>query len=173
MTRVPGFLSIHTLDVFVDAKTDERFYVRGVKVAARIRQLPIVYEVQLAVAPFTDTVYSVEVGGEDAGWRVRDPRDCGTGTVTVSHDYGGPDALAYQTADACGIEGATVHVYPSAYYLANTSNLDPTLAVASTYTTANGRWAYAIKLDPGDYYLVFHKPGESGPDAAALTVTDE
>jgi hypothetical protein len=44
-------------------------------------------------------------------------------------------------------------------------------AVAVTTTRANGRWTDALRVNPGQYVILFEKPGEYGPDTAAVTVT--
>jgi hypothetical protein len=35
-------------------------------------------------------------------------------------------------------------------------------AVANSRTTTGGRWAWAMRLDPGDYVLAFEQPGAYG-----------
>ena len=39
-----------------------------------------------------------------------------------------------------------------------------------TTTRANGRWSDALQINPGDYGVLYEKPGEYGPDTQYITV---
>lgn len=48
-------------DVWVNAATDDRYYVHQVNDIAEVRGVPLVAEVELRLAPFTDVVYSIPI----------------------------------------------------------------------------------------------------------------
>ena len=54
-----GIPPIHAEDVWVDAKSDRRYYITSVQSAAEIARVPIIVQAQLALAPFNDIIYSV------------------------------------------------------------------------------------------------------------------
>lgn len=93
----------------------------------------------------------------------------GSGSVTVDHDYGGTDNLAYKTSEGVGIDNAEIFVYLKADYDANLRT--PDKAKARTTTNVSGRWTRALLLDPAAYVLVYFKEGAYGPTALELTVT--
>lgn len=93
----------------------------------------------------------------------------GGGPVPVDHDYGGADALTFQTPAGLGIAGAVVTVYGRADYLAGRRGAD--FVVARARTGAGGRWAAPVMLEPGAYTLVFAKGAEYVPAVADLTVS--
>lgn len=167
--RVVSAPALALEDVWVNGHSDERWFVQDVKHLAELRGVPLVTEVTLRLAPFTDAVYRIGVGGEPNDNVLSELPTVGTGSVRVSHDYGGQDALAYQLADGCGIGGATIRAFTQADYTAGLR--DAAHAVATSSTAANGRWDFAMQLDPGSYVLVFEKLGECGPNATAITVT--
>jgi hypothetical protein len=134
--------------------------------------VPVVYQVQMGLLAFNNSVYAIEVGGESATRRIPPLPIEGCGIFAVDHNYGGPDNLAYRSGTNCAIEGAYVYVFrQSDYVAAQPAVPNMALAVANTTTAANGRWTTALKLDPGDYALLFEKPGEYGPDIHFITVT--
>lgn len=170
--RVLGFPQIDAGDVWINGKSDERWMVETIKVAAALRGVPIIYEIGLNMIPTSSTMYLIEVGGEPPEREGPVLPDTGCGAVTVDHDYGGPDALSYQNAAGCAVVDADVYVFRLADYEAAPYGLpNKELAVATTTTRVNGRWAYAINLDPGEYMVMFEKFGDYGPDFAPLTVT--
>lgn len=170
--RVLGFPDLALEDVWVDGHSDQRWYVNVIEHISLMRGVPIIMNVTMDLAPYTDAIYRVPIGQESND----DPRNgmptAGTGEVLIDHNYLGLDSLAYQKdGDAnCGIEGAYVYAFLKADYLAGLRR--PQDAKAATTTSANGWWTYAMQLDPGDYILVYEKPGEYGPDIQALAVTD-
>jgi len=170
--RVIGFPALNRYDVWVNSASDERWVVDTIQVVAAMRGVPLVYQVQLHLLPFSDNTYALEVGGEAAN---RDPNPApekGCGAVTVNHNYTGDDAYAYINAAACPVVGADVYIFEKAVYDVNTIATARNLAVAQTTTTANGRWVYSVNLDPGEYVVVYEKTGEYGPDAQELVVAE-
>lgn len=168
--RVIAFPDVAKEDVWVDARTDQRWTVHGIKVAASWRGVPLVYSVNLRLVPYTDIIYKIPVS--PLSYDLTDTEKFqplqGTGCVRVDHDYGEDSALVYQTGDCCGISGATILAFKKADWDAGLRT--PEHAAASSQTTANGTWAWAMMLNPGDYMLWFEKPGEYGPDIVPLTV---
>lgn len=85
----------------------------------------------------------------------------------VDHDYGGPNALAYQTRSGVGVPDAIVRVFSAPDWDA----MRRTVALNVTETDALGRWKGSVWLEPGmDYVLVFEKPSAFGPDIVRITV---
>lgn len=168
--RVLGFPSLELEDVWVDGKSDQRWYVNKVEHTSEVRGVPITMDVYMDLAPYTDAIYRVPIGDQS----IHDSRDgmpgAGAGCVTVTQDYGGVDALSYRLADGCGIEGASVLAFLASDYALGLRT--PSHAQAATWTTAKGWWTYSLKLNPGDYVLVYEKPGEYGPNTVELTVDD-
>lgn len=164
--RALGFPDLSAEDVWVDAKNDQRWLIKEVQHTAEFKGIPLVRTITLALAPMSHAVYRVEVGGEPS--RDQDLPDAGCGSVEVDHNYGGEDALAYQLEDGRGVVGATILAFVAADYAAGLRAVSA--AKAATTTLANGRWSYALKLDPGNYVLVYEKRGEYGPDTHELTV---
>lgn len=169
--RVIGFPGLNKKDIWVNGSSDERWVIETIQVAAAIRGVPIIYQVRMGLVPFSNSLYAVEVGGEPAVRTGPTLPTEGCGSVFVDQDYGGLDELAYTLASGCGVVGADVYVFKKAVFDANGVNVDKTLAVARTTTRVNGRWTRSIKLDPGDYVILFEKPGEYGPDTKNITVT--
>lgn len=170
--RVLAFPALQKYDVWVNAFSDERWIVHAIKHVAVKRSVPLVSEVRMHLAPFSHQVYRIEIGGEPADRESPALPGFGTGSVSVDHDYGGADELVYQNAAGCPVAGATILAFKKSIWDAAQPGMpDPAAATASTVTTANGRWAGALKLNPGQYVLVLEKTGEAGPDTHALTVT--
>ena len=166
--RVPGLPLISVGDVWVDARTDERYLVRTATPVAEVQGVPVVVEAVLHLIPMSAAVYRWPLGGEPDDSPRIELATVGTGTVRVTHDYGAEDAFALQTADGCGVAGAVVRVFTLAGWEANAR--DPDDAVVETATDINGRWISALLLDPGDYILQFEKPGAIAAVTAELTV---
>ena len=172
--RVIGFPALNKYDVWVNAASDERWIVDTIQVTAAIRNVPLVYQVKLDLAPFTDGIYAFEVGGEAA---TREPEyaevngpSVGCGAIDVNHNYNGNDRYAYISASGCPIVGANVYVFNKAIYDATGPQISRDLALAKTNTTANGRWTHHVNLNPGSYALLYEKTGEFGPDVDFITV---
>lgn len=170
--RVIGFPALNKYDVWVNAHSDERWKVDTIQVAAAMRGVPLVYQIQLRLMPFTDAVYGLEVGGEAADWSplANAKPTTGCGATNVDQSYVDPDRHAYVNAAGCPISGANVYVFAKDLYEIHGVGLDKNLAIASTTTTANGRWVREIKLDPGDYAIIYEKPGQYGPDVDFMAV---
>lgn len=109
-----------------------------------------------------------------AGWSVTRPvrsstgADAGTGPTgqsraVVSHDWGGSDSLSYRTRLGDGIGGALVQAFAG-------DSARNTRPADETVTRPDGRWVKPLRLPPGEYTLIFCKPGLFGPDAVPLTV---
>lgn len=169
--RIIGFPTINRNDIWVNGSSDERWLVHNIQVAAAMRGVPLIYNIQMGLLPFNNPAYAIEVGGEPAERPGPTPPNIGSGSVAVDHNYGGADILAYKDATDCAVVGATVYVFCKDIFEAaypdypNRAN-----AIAVTTTRANGRWSDAVLLDPGDYAVLFEKPGEYGPDAQLITV---
>lgn len=169
--RVIGFPALNKYDIWVNGTSDERWLVETIQVAAALRNVPLVYQVKLGLLPFNNNAYSIEVGGEGPDRRVPPLPTEGCGLFAVDHNYGGPDNLAYRDGTNCAITGAYVYVFRQADYVAaQPATPNTALAIANTTTAANGRWTQSLKLDPGEYALLFEKPGEYGPDIHFITV---
>jgi hypothetical protein len=168
LTHVLAFPQLALEDIWIADHSDLRFAIDVIKHSAIIKSVPLISDVTMHQLPFTDIAYRIPVGDQPDDQLLGELPTAGTGSETVTHDYGGPDALAYQLPDGCGIEGATILAFRKADYDAGIRS--PSLAIAATTTSANGRWEYALKLDPGEYILVAQKVGEYGPNASDLTV---
>lgn len=168
--RVIGFPLVSKEDVFVDASTDQRWRIQATSTLAAIRGFPLVTGVLMRTIPTTDPVYQIEIGGEPGEYLAPTLPTVGCGSVAVDHDYGGTDRLAYVSPTGEGIAGAKILAYPAEVY--DNGHTTPNYAIASTTTVANGRWAQALRLDPGMYVLIYSRPGAYGPDRVDLTVTE-
>lgn len=172
--RVIGFPALNRNDIWVNGKSDERWLIHGIQIGAALRGVPIIYNVQMGLLPFSNSAYAIEIGGEPEERPGPILPVIGCGSVLVDHDYGGKDALAYMDATDCPVVGAAVYVFPNDIFEAAHPDFpDREDAVAVTTTRANGRWTDALKLNPGDYVILFEKPGEYGPDTIEVTVTEE
>lgn len=155
-------------DIWVNARDDRRWAIDTIAYKAQWRGVPLVSELTLRLVPFTDVVYRIPVGGEIDDNPMLSAPGAGSGSMPVTHDYGGEDALAYQDPAGCGIQGASILAFCKATW--DGGLRAPGHAVASTTTGANGRWDFALQLDPGDYVLQYLKPGSFGPDTHELSV---
>lgn len=164
---------LHLEDVLVDAQTDQRYAIDQIKILAAWRNIPLIIEPSMHLLPHDHIVYRIPVGQDSH--ELNDLFEAplpavGTGCVLIDHDYPTNENLTYENAHCCGIEGATILVFTAADWADGARTAEH--AVAASQTTTNGRWAWSVKLDPGDYVLVFEKPGEYGPDNVTLTVED-
>lgn len=57
--RFVGAPQIESYDAWVDATSDKRYYIHRVSVVAKVRNVPIVVDVELRQAPFSDVIYEV------------------------------------------------------------------------------------------------------------------
>lgn len=169
--RVIGFPTLNTNDIWVNGTSDERWIVHSIKVAAAIRGVPLIYNVEMGLVPLTNAIYAIEVGGEPAERPGPTLPILGCGTVVVDHNYGGVDNLAYRDATGYSVVGANVYLFPKDIFDAAYPSLpNRTLAVAGTTTRVNGRWTESLLLNPGDYAVLYEKPGEWGPDFEFINV---
>lgn len=169
--RVIGFPAINKYDIWVNATSDDRWVVDNIQVIAALRNVPIIYKLRLGLLPYSNPVYTIEIGGEDAERQGPTLPIKGCGSVVVDQDYLGPDSLIYQPVDGCPVAGANIYVFNRADFDEYEFNINRTLAVATSTTRVNGRWGNSVKLDPGSYTLLYEKVGEFGPDVYNLTVT--
>ena len=167
-----AFPQIVMEDVWVNKYTDERWRVGAITHISSLQGVPLLIQAELTLIPHNDIVYQIPVDE----WSY-DPTNIdaealpvtGTGCITVNHDYPTDESMTYVTGDCCAIEGANIWVFTKEDWdngvraVAN--------AVATSVTTTGGRWAYAVRLDPGDYVVRLELPGRYGPDTVSLTVT--
>jgi hypothetical protein len=145
--------------------------LRSVKVAAAVRGVPLVYEVQMELIPLSDISYNIPLASGETGPPVSLP-SAGTGCETVSYTHAGLD-LRYLTSAGTPISGARVYAFKKADHDRGFPDHPPRhLAVAGTETTATGIWAYDLRLDPGAYVLLYEKADAFGPDIRAITVLE-
>jgi hypothetical protein len=159
-------------DVWVNASTDERWRFGDIVRVSTLQGVPLIVEAELRLIPHNDIVYEIPVDE----WSY-DPVDTvtdalpthGDGCVLVNHDYPTNENMTYITTDCCAVEGATITIFTKTDW----DNGDRTAeyVVATSITTTAGRWAYAVRLDPGDYIVQFVLDGRYGPDIIPLTVT--
>lgn len=172
VARVVGYPALNNYDVWVNAQTNERWLLREIKVAAALRGVPIVYEVKLGLIPFHNGIYKLPV--ENVEQELWVPK-IGDGCVTIDANWGQlpPGALKYADANGNYIEDAVVNVYPKAAFEASAPVYPKwSDAVASTKTTSNGNWLNNLKLNPGQYVIVYEKPNSYGPDTTVITIPD-
>lgn len=172
--RVIGFPALSKWDVWVNGTSDERWMVHKIKTIAAIRGVPLVYEVTMGLVPFSSGIYAIEIGGERASRPGPVLPIEGCGNISVDHDYGGADNLAYTNASGCPVVGAEIYVFKKTDFdAAQPAYPDRNLAAAGTTTRANGHWNHALKLNAGDYVVLYEKPGEYGPDTQELVVIND
>jgi len=171
--RIAGYYAIYDNDVWVDATTDERWNVDTVDNVGAVRGVPVAYEVQMSLIPFSNVIYkfpvtelSIDPSDSDAG---KTQPLSGSGCVLIDHDYTGTDELQYQGGDCCGIAGAEITAFTKADW--DLGHRSSNAVVATSHTNANGRWAWAMKLNPGVYVLKFERIPDFGPDIVEVTVT--
>lgn len=120
-----------------------------------------VYEVGEAASPLATALVA------SAEWVAA--LQAGDGSISVDHDYGGDDALAYIIDGGHPVDNARIHAFLKTDY--DAEHRTSAYVVAEARTDANGRWLAPMRLDPGEYTLVFFKQGEYGPDTQEITVT--
>jgi hypothetical protein len=169
--RVVGCFQLNKHDVWVDKYNDQRWVIHKIRHTAEMKGFPLVMQVELRLAPYTHAVYHVEVGGEPPELPGPTLPGTGTGSITVDHDYCGPDNLAYMDGSGNGISGAVIRAFRKVDFDAGMTG--SAYVQAQTTTVANGRWARALLLDPGEYSFQFFKTGEFGPDWLHIEVKDK
>lgn len=165
----PAFPQLAKEDVWVDVLTDQRYCITKLQHTAEIRGVPILTAVEMSLIPYTDSVYKLEISGEPASRETEQLPSSGCGSVVVDHDYGGADRLRYITPDGCGIPGACVLAFTKTNYDLGLRSMAH--ATAASTTTGAGRWAYALKLDPGQYVLVYTGAAGCADTTYELTVS--
>ena len=168
--RIIAFPDVAKEDVWVDGETDQRWVIHDITIEAAWRGVPLIHSCELRLVPHDNVIYKIPVTSLsfDPGDSSEFQPTTGPGCVNVDHDYGEESVFIYQTGDCCGIEGATILAFTKVDYDGGARL--PAFAIATSQTTANGTWAWAMKLDPGEYVLIFEKIGEFGPDTVNLTV---
>jgi len=167
--RVIGFPALNYRDVWVNGTSDERWTIRAVRVAAALRGLPIVYEIQMELIPLSSIIYYIPLTSAETGPPTVLP-GAGDGCVMVGQNYNGAD-LRYLTGLNAPVGNARVYAFTKAVFdRAFPDNPPRHLAVAATTTTSTGEWAGNLNLNPGEYVLLYERPDEFGPDTATLTV---
>jgi len=157
-------------DIWVDARSDERWSVEKVKNEVELRGVPLIVQATLQLMPRSDVVYKIPVDAYSPVPQLMTKRGPSlvANPVLIDHNYGGPDALTYADAQGCGIIGARILLFTKSAYDSGLTGEVSALAVG--YTGQAGRWMTQFRIDPGQYVLVFEKPGECGPDAHELIV---
>ena len=95
--------------------------------------------------------------------------DLGSGDISVNHDSGGTDNLAYKTSGGAGIDNAMVRAYLTSDYTAG--NTAESFVKGRVRTAATGRWTNSMRLDAGAYTFEFSKQGSYGPNTTTYTVS--
>ena len=171
--RVLGFPTLNVNDIWVNGASDERWIIHSIRVAAAIRNVPLIYEIEMGLVPLTNAIYAIEIGGEPAERPGPALPILGCGAVVLDHDYGGADNLAYTDATGQPVVGAAVYIFPKDIFDAAAPDLpNRNLAVAGTYTRTNGRWQDAVRVPPGEYAVLYEYTGEWGPDHEFITAVE-
>lgn len=181
--RVVAFPDIFKEDIWVDAGTDQRYLIDRISIIAAWRKVPLVYQVELKLVEFNNTIYRIPVDPDFSYQQnehaaspgigginnAENQPITGQGCVRVDHDYGGAGTYLYQIeGDCCPIAGATILIFNKTDWVGGARTAS--FAVATSQTDINGAWTWAVMLDPGEYVVQFEKPGQYGPDSAWLTV---
>ena len=61
--RIISIPGLNSFDVWVDGYSDLRYYIHVVGEAAKIRNVPLIYDIELRQADFNDVVYSLSLEG--------------------------------------------------------------------------------------------------------------
>jgi len=93
----------------------------------------------------------------------------GVGSISVDHDYGGTDNLAYIVDGGQAVDDATVQAYLKTDY--DAGNRTRNYVRAETRTDANGRFENEFRLNADTYTFVYYKQGEYGPDTQDVVVS--
>lgn len=173
MATAVAFPQVLMEDIWVNSFTDERWRIGDINRVSTLQGVPLIIKAELKLIPHNDIVYQIPVDE----WSY-DPLDTdtdalpttGDGCVTVDHDYPENESMTYTTAECCAIEGASIWIFTKDGWDEGNRLLED--AVATSITTTAGRWAYAVKLDPGIYVVQFMLAGRYGPDIIELVVTD-
>lgn len=86
----------------------------------------------------------------------------------IDHNYGGPDALAYQTAGGNGVAKAEIKIFRKEDW--DGGRRSSRFLIGRIGTDAAGRWNRAIELATGTYVLLIGRPGQFGPDTHEVKV---
>lgn len=83
-------------DVWINRITDDRYYVHTVQNIVEVRGIPIVANVELRPAPFTDVIYDIEIPGQGEGDPLTPPIP---ESQIVLDRFGAPVYTRYQAPD--------------------------------------------------------------------------
>jgi len=57
---------IEEMDVWVNRKTDDRYYIQSIQNSAELRGVPLVAKIEFRLAPFSDVIYRIPIPEQDA-----------------------------------------------------------------------------------------------------------
>ena len=57
---------IEEMDVWVNRKTDDRYYIQSIQNSAELRGVPLVAKIEFRLAPFSDVIYQIPIPEQDA-----------------------------------------------------------------------------------------------------------
>jgi hypothetical protein len=61
--RFLGLPQLYAYDVWIDAESDERYYLHEINVIAKLRAVPLIYDVELRQVEFNEVVYTIPLEG--------------------------------------------------------------------------------------------------------------
>jgi len=167
--RVIGFPGLNYRDIWINDKTDERWRIDDIKVAAAIRGVPLIYEVIMGLIPFANIAYTIQLAHDEPDYP--DVPILGTGCVAVTSSYNGGD-LRYRTAEDNPVADAYLFAFEKETFDESEPQFPPrNLAVAATTTDANGDWTSTLHLNYGPHVLLYEKHHEYGPDTKELVIS--
>lgn len=130
------------------------------------------FETSKTYTIYIEATVDGDTGGIAYGFTVRATSTgtlAGEGAISVDHDYGGTDALAYIVDGGAAVDDAVVQAFLTTDY--NAGRRTRNYVKAETRTNAAGRWETEMRLNAGQYTIVFFKQGEYGPDTAVINVS--
>jgi len=92
----------------------------------------------------------------------------GDGSISVGTNYGGTNALKYQTSGGAGVDNAVIRAYLKSDY--DAGNTGEAFVQGRTMTKVGGTFIAPLMLDAAVYTLVYEKQNEYGPDTVEVTV---
>lgn len=105
-----------------------------------------------------------------AGWEYRHPvsksavnPSANPTESALNQDSAGEGVLSYRDRLGHPVGGASVSVFRPGEHPGGRP-------VAQAVTARDGRWTTRVAVSPGEYILVFEKPGLFGPDVISVTV---
>lgn len=92
----------------------------------------------------------------------------GDGSISVGTNYGGANALKYETSGGAGVDNAVIRAYLKSDY--DAGNTGEAFVQGRTMTKVGGIFIAPLMLDAAVYTLVYEKQNEYGPDTVEVTV---